>query len=168
MCSGAVRARGRGSDMVRRAGPIDSSARLDLARRAARPWVPLLRSGRRSDVSLREALAVRGGGAIVRRGRPVDSTARLILNVEQTAPLGLAGGAVRPAVALRRPGVQSDVSLREALRAHETRLFDALRADLRKSPAQAFVSEIGPVLAEIRHAEAKLRSWMKPRRRRMP
>jgi cellulose synthase/poly-beta-1,6-N-acetylglucosamine synthase-like glycosyltransferase len=104
--------------MVRRAGPIDSSARLDLARRAARPWVPRQRSGRQSDVSLREALAVRGRGAIVRRVRPVDSTARLNLNVDQTAPLGLAGRAVRPSVPLRRPGVQSDVSLREALRAH--------------------------------------------------
>lgn len=58
--------------------------------------------------------------------------------------------------------------LGRAMASHEGTLFDALHADLRKSPAQAFVSEIGPVLAEIRHAAAHLPRWTKPQHGRVP
>jgi acyl-CoA reductase-like NAD-dependent aldehyde dehydrogenase len=44
----------------------------------------------------------------------------------------------------------------------------ALHADLRKSPHDAYLSEIGFVLGEIRHAMRHLSSWMKPERRRSP
>lgn len=45
-------------------------------------------------------------------------------------------------------------------------LIDALHADLRKSPQEAYATEIGLVLAEIRHASHNLPSWARPQRRR--
>jgi len=60
------------------------------------------------------------------------------------------------------------VKLADMLEAHETKLLAALHADLRKSPHEAYSSEIGFVLGEIRHALRHLTSWMKPERRRSP
>jgi acyl-CoA reductase-like NAD-dependent aldehyde dehydrogenase len=54
------------------------------------------------------------------------------------------------------------------LETREAELLAALHADLRKSPHEAYVSEIGLVLGEIRHALRHLPSWMKPERRRSP
>jgi len=58
--------------------------------------------------------------------------------------------------------------LADLLVTHEADLLAALHADLRKSPQDAYVSEIGFVLGEIRHALRHLASWMKPERRRSP
>jgi len=58
--------------------------------------------------------------------------------------------------------------LHDAVESGEQLLFEALQKDLRKSPQDAYTTEIGLVLCEIRHAIRHLRAWMKPRRRRTP
>ncbi|MBN2505118.1 MAG: aldehyde dehydrogenase [Verrucomicrobia bacterium] len=73
-------------------------------------------------------------------------------------------GATRP-LAFRRAQL---TALRDAIEAGEGRLLDALRADLRKPPFEAYASELGFVLGEIRHALRHLPAWMRPRRRRAP
>ena len=55
-----------------------------------------------------------------------------------------------------------------AIEEHENPLLDALHADLRKSPHEAYASEIGYSLGEIRHALRHLGSWTKPQRRKTP
>jgi aldehyde dehydrogenase (NAD+) len=55
-------------------------------------------------------------------------------------------------------------ALEHLVREREGDILDALRADLRKPEMEAFASEIGMVLGEIRHVRKKLRSWMKPQR----
>jgi aldehyde dehydrogenase (NAD+) len=55
-----------------------------------------------------------------------------------------------------------------ALERNESPLLAALHADLRKSPHQAYSSEFGLVLAEIRHALRRLPAWMKPQHCRTP
>ncbi len=54
--------------------------------------------------------------------------------------------------------------LREAILAWEPRLEEALQADLGKVAAEAYMSEIGMVLAGLRDTLAHLRSWSRPRR----
>ena len=61
-------------------------------------------------------------------------------------------GATRP---LEFRGVQLR-KFGHAIETHERALFDALHADLRKSPHQAYTTEIGLVLAEIQHARRHL------------
>ncbi len=73
-------------------------------------------------------------------------------------------GATRP-LAFRRAQLQN---LGHAIEKHEQALFDALHADLRKSPHQAYTTEIGVVLAELTHARRHLPAWMKPRRGHAP
>jgi aldehyde dehydrogenase (NAD+) len=73
-------------------------------------------------------------------------------------------GATRP-LEYRRVQLQK---LGHAIETREQKLFDALHTDLRKSPHQAFTSEIGLVLAEIHHTQRHLRAWMKPQRRSTP
>lgn len=46
---------------------------------------------------------------------------------------------------------------------HEERLLAALKADLGKSPAEGYMTEVGFVLAEISYAIRHLRRWMRPR-----
>jgi aldehyde dehydrogenase (NAD+) len=58
--------------------------------------------------------------------------------------------------------------LHDALVTHEGSWLSALRADLRKSPHEAYTTEIGLVLSELRHALSHLPAWMKPRRRGTP
>lgn len=58
--------------------------------------------------------------------------------------------------------------LRAAIATHEAELSAALQADLHKSPYEAYVTEIGLVLSEIRYALRQLRVWMRPQRRRTP
>jgi aldehyde dehydrogenase (NAD+) len=60
------------------------------------------------------------------------------------------------------------LALHEALEARESELLAALHADLRKSPHEAYASEIGFVLGEIRHAVRHLSTWMKPEHRGVP
>ena len=60
------------------------------------------------------------------------------------------------------------LGLRDTLVAHEADLLDSLHADLRKSLHEAYASEIGFLLSEIRHALSHLHAWTKPARRRAP
>ena len=59
-------------------------------------------------------------------------------------------------------------ALHDGLEARESELLAALHADLRKSPHEAYSSEIGFVLGEVRHAIRHLPGWVKPERRGVP
>ena len=58
--------------------------------------------------------------------------------------------------------------LREAIERREQLLCKALHADLRKSPHEAYTTEVGIVLSEMRHARRHLPNWMRSRRVRTP
>lgn len=58
--------------------------------------------------------------------------------------------------------------LRALLAEGEDELLDALRLDLGKPSAEAYMAEIGFTTSEIRHMEAHLDGWMKPERVRVP
>jgi aldehyde dehydrogenase (NAD+) len=58
--------------------------------------------------------------------------------------------------------------LREGIRANERKFLEALKADLNKSEFEAYTSEIGVVLEEIRFTLKHLRSWVKPQRVKTP
>lgn len=73
-------------------------------------------------------------------------------------------GATRP-MEFRRAQLDR---LMQAVEVHEGSLIEALRADLHKSPHEAYATEIGVVLSEIRHALRRLAGWMQPQRRRIP
>lgn len=73
-------------------------------------------------------------------------------------------GATRP----RRYRQEQLDRLKAAIEARESALLDALQADLRKSPQEAYTSEIGFVLSDIRHALRHLPAWMTPPPRRLP
>jgi len=73
-------------------------------------------------------------------------------------------GATRP-LAFRQEQLRR---LQSAIEARDTEILEALRADLRKPAHEAYTSEIGFVLSDIRHALKHLPAWMKPRRRRLP
>lgn len=68
-------------------------------------------------------------------------------------------GATR-SLAFRRAQLRK---LAAAIEARESLLLEVLHADLRKSPYQAFVTEIGLVLSELHHAARHLAAWMKPK-----
>jgi aldehyde dehydrogenase (NAD+) len=73
-------------------------------------------------------------------------------------------GATRP-LAYRQDQLRR---LQAAIESRESSLLEALHADLRKSPTEAYASEIGFVLSDIRHALKHLPAWMRPQRRRLP
>ena len=73
-------------------------------------------------------------------------------------------GATRP-IEFRRAQLEK---LSTALARHEATLLAALHADLRKSPGQAYTSEIGLLQAEIRCALKRLANWTTPSRCRTP
>ncbi|MBK7433325.1 MAG: aldehyde dehydrogenase [Chitinophagaceae bacterium] len=52
------------------------------------------------------------------------------------------------------------IVLRDAIKAHELELQEALYTDLKKSPEECWVTETGFLLAEINHALKHLRQWM--------
>ena len=130
----AVRAHWR--EVVRRARPVDNTARLDLdvdntarldpATVPVEPSTPPRWPGSQDDTSRHES-----GQAhwceVVRRARPVDSTARLDLDVDSTARLDLDVDStarlepqtvpVQPSAAPRWPGPQDDAVHHEAVRA---------------------------------------------------
>lgn len=54
--------------------------------------------------------------------------------------------------------------LKNALLKHEQQLYDALYIDLKKSPEESWVTEIGFVIAEINATLKNLRKWMQPER----
>jgi aldehyde dehydrogenase (NAD+) len=73
-------------------------------------------------------------------------------------------GATRP-LDFRREQLRK---FHDAIVAQEPALSAALYSDLRKSPAEAYGSEIGLVLSETRHALRHLDAWAKPVNRRAP
>lgn len=73
-------------------------------------------------------------------------------------------GATRP-LEFRREQLRN---LGHALARHEPDLLAALQADLRKSPYQAYGTELGMVVTEVSHVIRRLPTWMAPRRRRTP
>ena len=54
--------------------------------------------------------------------------------------------------------------LRQVILKHEQELYDALRADLKKSPEESWVTELGMVLSELDYIQKNLRRWMEPER----
>ncbi|HSP06479.1 MAG TPA: aldehyde dehydrogenase, partial [Acidobacteriota bacterium] len=54
--------------------------------------------------------------------------------------------------------------LRDTLDRNESRIYQALQADLRKPAFEAYGGELGILLEEIRHTIGNLRSWTKPQR----
>ncbi|MGK2862356.1 MAG: aldehyde dehydrogenase [Chitinophagaceae bacterium] len=52
--------------------------------------------------------------------------------------------------------------LKRAILNHEQPLYDALYADLKKSPEETWVTETGFLLSEINHTIKNLRRWMQP------
>ena len=75
-----------------------------------------------------------------------------------------ASGATR-SLELRRLALER---LGLAIEARESAILAALQADLGKPAVDAYMSEIGLVLSEIRHAVKHLGKWMKPRGARVP
>ncbi len=56
------------------------------------------------------------------------------------------------------------LKLKEAIKNHEENLYAALDKDLKKSKEEAWVTEIGFVLEELKTTLKNLRKWMKPKR----
>ena len=54
--------------------------------------------------------------------------------------------------------------LKTSILNHEQDLYDALHADLKKSPEETWVTETGMVIAELNAAIKHLRNWMAPER----
>lgn len=54
--------------------------------------------------------------------------------------------------------------LKQSILAHEQDLYDALYADLKKSPEETWVTETGMVISELSAAITDLKSWMEPER----
>jgi aldehyde dehydrogenase (NAD+) len=54
--------------------------------------------------------------------------------------------------------------LKASILAHEQDLYDALYADMKKSPEETWVTETGMVIAELNAALKHLRGWMRPDR----
>jgi aldehyde dehydrogenase (NAD+) len=73
-------------------------------------------------------------------------------------------GATRP-LEFRREQL---AKLHDAIEAREPLILEALHADLRKSPHEAYSTEIGFVLSDIRHALRHLPAWLAPQRRHTP
>lgn len=55
-------------------------------------------------------------------------------------------------------------ALREAIKKYEPRVLEALRLDLNKSEMEAYVTEVGYLLEEIKFTRKHLRSWAKPQK----
>ncbi|HWR31927.1 MAG TPA: aldehyde dehydrogenase [Chitinophagaceae bacterium] len=54
--------------------------------------------------------------------------------------------------------------LKVSILKHEQNLYEALHADLKKSPEESWVTETGMVIAELNAAIRNLKSWMRPER----
>ncbi|MED4206365.1 aldehyde dehydrogenase [Neobacillus mesonae] len=59
-------------------------------------------------------------------------------------------------------------TLRNAIKKHEDELTAALRADLNKSEFEAYSTEIGFVLEELRYTISHLQSWVRPEKVKTP
>jgi aldehyde dehydrogenase (NAD+) len=75
-----------------------------------------------------------------------------------------AGGSTRD-VSFR---LQQLDKLRSVLKSQERAILQALEADLRKPPVEAYTSELGIVLADIAFARRRVQRWAKPRRVKNP
>ena len=73
-------------------------------------------------------------------------------------------GTTKP-VAFRKTQLRN---LREAIRRYEPRIMAALRQDLNKSEREAYATEIGIALTELRVALRGVRKWAKPKRAKTP
>jgi len=69
-------------------------------------------------------------------------------------------GITRP-YSFRREQLQK---LKSAMLKYEQQLYDALFADLKKSPEECWVTELGLVLSELNFIEKNLSRWMEPER----
>ncbi len=58
--------------------------------------------------------------------------------------------------------------LEQSILKHEKDIMEALRKDLNKAPFEAYATEIGMVLEEIRFVSKHLRGWARPRQVRTP
>lgn len=58
--------------------------------------------------------------------------------------------------------------LRDAIQKYEREILDALRQDLGKSSCEAYMTEVGIVLEEIRYQLAHIKRWTRPKRKSMP
>ncbi|AZU62146.1 aldehyde dehydrogenase [Neobacillus mesonae] len=59
-------------------------------------------------------------------------------------------------------------TLRNAIKKHENELMAALQADLNKSEFEAYSTEIGFVLEELRYTASHLQSWVRPEKVKTP
>ena len=55
-------------------------------------------------------------------------------------------------------------SLKQVIKKYESKIYEALQHDLRKSNFESAVTEVIFVYAELDHAIQNLGSWMKPKR----
>lgn len=53
--------------------------------------------------------------------------------------------------------------LKNSITANEQKIISALKADLKKSEVESYISEIGLVIKEIDHTVKNLKKWMKPK-----
>jgi aldehyde dehydrogenase (NAD+) len=60
--------------------------------------------------------------------------------------------------------IQSLQKLKDLITSHEQELLTALKADLNKSEFDAYITEIGILLEEIRFTMKHLKKWAKPRK----
>ena len=60
--------------------------------------------------------------------------------------------------------IESLRALEAAIRASEGEIFQALQADLGKAPLEAYMTEIGMVLEELRYQIRHVRAFSRPRR----
>jgi aldehyde dehydrogenase (NAD+) len=58
--------------------------------------------------------------------------------------------------------------LEQSIRCHEKDIMEALKKDLNKAPFEAYATEIGMVLEEIRFVRNHLKGWAKPKQVRTP
>ena len=56
------------------------------------------------------------------------------------------------------------IKLKNAIRKYENELYEALNSDLKKSPEESWVTELGMVMSEINAAIKNLHDWMKPKK----
>ena len=64
--------------------------------------------------------------------------------------------------------IESLRRLEKYIRVHENDIARALWEDLRKSPEEAYLTETGIVLGEIRTQIKNIRKWTRPQRKRSP
>lgn len=60
--------------------------------------------------------------------------------------------------------LQALEKLRETIKIHEQQFLDALKLDLNKSEFEAYTTEVGVVLEEIRFTRKNLHKWTKPKK----